>query len=194
MPPRPIAAPPRRLTQQQLTYFMLGLPIGLIAVGVALAGLVVVWGECLSVPRMALLGPAAHRRRWQHASASACLACGCCRWCVCHSPRRRPGAHARALSLPLWHPADSKQQWAVSQSDFAALWRRAVDHNPFIQAFMLNFGAIGACVCARVWWLAACGVPAGRQRATQCWTDGQPSAQCAAVSIWAAGWHVSPRS
>lgn len=44
MPPRP-RAPPQKLTNQQFTYFCLGLPIGFIAVSVGLVGLVVVWGE-----------------------------------------------------------------------------------------------------------------------------------------------------
>lgn len=80
MPPRP-PGPPQKLTNQQYTYFLLGLPIGFIAVSVALVGLVVVW--------------------------------------------------------------DHERKLAVSNTDFADLWRRAVQHNPFVQAFMLNFGAIG---------------------------------------------------
>ena len=39
--------------------------------------------------------------------------------------------------------ADHEQKLAVSKTDFADLWRRAVQHNPFVQAFLLNFGAIG---------------------------------------------------
>jgi hypothetical protein len=39
--------------------------------------------------------------------------------------------------------ADTDQKSALAKSHFALLWRRAVQHNPFIQAFMLNFGAIG---------------------------------------------------
>jgi hypothetical protein len=39
--------------------------------------------------------------------------------------------------------ADAEQKLAVSRTDFADLWRRAVQHNPYVQAFMLNFGAIG---------------------------------------------------
>lgn len=38
---------------------------------------------------------------------------------------------------------DAEQKLAISNTDFANLWRRAVQHNPFVQAFMLNFGAIG---------------------------------------------------
>jgi hypothetical protein len=43
MPPRP-RGPPQKLTQQQFTYFCLGLPIGFIAVTVGLVGLVIIWG------------------------------------------------------------------------------------------------------------------------------------------------------
>eukprot|EP00882_Tetradesmus_deserticola_P021649 GHRQ01023436.1.p1 GENE.GHRQ01023436.1~~GHRQ01023436.1.p1 ORF type:complete len:169 (+),score=14.39 GHRQ01023436.1:148-654(+) len=38
---------------------------------------------------------------------------------------------------------DTDQKSALAKTHFALLWRRAVQHNPFIQAFMLNFGAIG---------------------------------------------------
>jgi len=57
-----------------------------------------------------------------------------------------------AQSLSTWYklpfavlvaPADHERKLAVSNTDFADLWRRAVQHNPFVQAFMLNFGAIG---------------------------------------------------
>lgn len=44
--------------------------------------------------------------------------------------------------------ADSEQTLTISNTEFANLWRRAVHHNPFVQAFMLNFGAIGkSCNC-----------------------------------------------
>jgi len=39
--------------------------------------------------------------------------------------------------------ADTEQTSTLAQTRFADLWRRAVHHNPFIQAFMLNFGSIG---------------------------------------------------
>lgn len=44
MPPQP-RAPPRRLTQQQLTYYSLGLPIGLIAVSVGIVGMFIIMGK-----------------------------------------------------------------------------------------------------------------------------------------------------
>ena len=54
--------------------------------------------------------------------------------------------------LQLFHPrlmlmfmpaADTDKKLALSHTAFAILWRKAVHHNPFTQAFMLNFGAIG---------------------------------------------------
>eukprot|EP00877_Chromochloris_zofingiensis_P004201 jgi/Chrzof1/13782/Cz08g12080.t1 len=38
---------------------------------------------------------------------------------------------------------DDQLQRPISNSSFGVLWRKAVQHNPFIQAFMVNFGAIG---------------------------------------------------
>jgi hypothetical protein len=120
MPPR--RGPPQKLTQQQLTYFSLGLPIGFIAVSVAIVGLVVVWGALRGQLVLLLL-----------------LCCMLLLWCSPATAQLQP-TH---LTVLICAAADSKQQYAVSRTDFADLWRRAVNHNPFVQAFMLNFGAIG---------------------------------------------------
>jgi len=38
---------------------------------------------------------------------------------------------------------DSQETSSLSQSAFGQLWRKAIAQNPFLQAFMLNFGGIG---------------------------------------------------
>jgi hypothetical protein len=140
MPPRP-RGPPQKLTPQQFTYFCLGLPIGFIAVTVGLVGLVVVWGEW---PARPCLTSAAV---WQLPHCSGML-----HTCTCNSSSRHSTTHVALLSAAhaTHPPTDAEQKLAISNTDFANLWRRAVQHNPFVQAFMLNFGAIG------VWW-AGCG-------------------------------------
>lgn len=76
------------------------------------------------------------------------------------------GARSKAHTAVL-QPADTDQKSALAKTHFALLWRRAVQHNPFIQAFMLNFGGIGeldACCqaagnssCSCSWQLAGTG-------------------------------------
>lgn len=39
--------------------------------------------------------------------------------------------------------ADTVNQNPLSHTQFGVLWRKAVSHNPFIQAMALNFGLIG---------------------------------------------------
>jgi hypothetical protein len=54
-----------------------------------------------------------------------------------------PNLARTAACFACCYCADTDQKSALAKSHFALLWRRAVQHNPFIQAFMLNFGAIG---------------------------------------------------
>lgn len=93
MPPRP-RAPPQRLTKQQLTYFSLGLPIGLIAVSVSIVGLFVVMGAaCGRVHRRGGTAAAAAHSTTRAAAAAA----------------GRHGAHERAVADGVCRPVAARR-------------------------------------------------------------------------------------
>jgi hypothetical protein len=126
MPPRP-GAPPRRLPGSQVLLFTAGVPLALAVLTVSILGLLVLMGE----------------------AAAGCGSIAVLRCLECF-----PGAcecNAICGRATLLAPcADSQGTGPLAHTTFATLWRRAVQHNPFVQAFSLNFGAIGACVRA-VW-------------------------------------------
>jgi hypothetical protein len=65
-------------------------------------------------------------------------------------------AFAVHQSNPCPAAVDTEKKQALSQTQFARLWRKAAHNNPFTPAFILNFGVIGAgiadagvpCFCA----------------------------------------------